>query len=703
MADLDALFFPKGIAIIGASAKPLTIGNRVMANLLRYGYPHPVHPVHPKVDEVLDHKAYKSILDVPDPIDLVHIIVRNTLVPKVLEDCAEKGVKVAIINASGFREIGPEGQELEDRIVAMGKDLGIRLFGPNCQGVMNSDPSVSLYSNFTFAKMNPGHVSVVAQGGGVAEVINNYFGMNGIGQRFYASNGNACDISIPEIIEYYGQDEQTHVIVLHVESFRDPDEFLEKVAPVAENKPVLALKSGSTPEGAKAVSSHTGGLMAQDTTSDVLFDKCGVLRFSSLSELCETAAAFNGQSVPRGNSVGMVTNAGSPAIIVTDEAVKAGMKVPDLSPESKQVLKDKLQAIASIANPIDMMATASGEDFGLSLQTLIDDPGIDAAVVCFMTPFFVDTSSIAAAIEQKAASCAKPIIAVAMTNPDEKPEWRETIERVRAAGVPVYYFPETAARVLANMNRFRMLRDRPRADVPELEVDAKAVGKLLDEAKTGADGFLSAKDVYGLLEHYGISAPQQRFCADWEDVRQAASELGYPLVLKGDSPELVHKTDSGGVALNLADEAALEEAFHTMKEKLSGFSDLGFVVQKQLSKGLEVIIGGTRAMGAHKMIMFGLGGIHAEVLKDVVFKMAPVSKPEAEQMLGGIHSTALLDGVRGQAGVDRGALVDLLVRVSLLLSQNARISELDLNPVMAYPSGQETTVVVDARIRLEKP
>lgn len=701
MADLDALFFPKGIAIIGASAKPLTIGNRVMVNLLRYGYPHPIHPVHPKVDEVLDHKAYKSILDVPDPIDLVHIIVRNTMVPKVLEDCAEKGVKVAIINASGFRETGPEGQELEDRIVAMGNDLGIRLFGPNCQGVMNSDPSVSLYSNFTFAQMNPGHVSVVAQGGGVAEVINNYFGMNAIGQRFYASNGNACDISIPEIIEYYGQDEQTHVIVLHVESFRDPEEFLEKVAPVAAKKPVLALKSGSTPEGAKAVSSHTGGLMAQDTSSDVLFDKCGVMRFSSLSELCETAAAFNGQPVPKGDSIGMVTNAGSPAIIVTDEAVKAGLRVPVLSAASTDTLKDKLQAIASIANPIDMMATATGDDFGLSLQVLLDDPGIDAAVVCFMTPFFVDTSSIAAAIEEKSKSSDKTIIAVAMTNPDEKPEWRETVKRVRAAGVPVYYFPEVAARVLSNMNRFRLLRDRPKAPVPDLGVDSKSAGELVDNARLSKDGFLGSQDVYDLLGLYGIPLAEQRFCSDFEQLKQAAAELGYPLVLKGDAPELVHKTDSGAVALGIEDEAMLAEAFGKMSEKLSGFGDLGYVLQKQLPKGLEVIVGGARAMGSRNMVMFGLGGIHAEVFKDVVFKMAPVSNPEAEQMLGEIRSTALLDGVRGQAGVDKAALMDVLVRVSRLLADKPQIVELDLNPVLAYPDADKTSVV-DARIRIQR-
>jgi acetyltransferase len=701
MADLDALFRPKGIAIIGASNRPLTIGNRVLAYLISYGYKGPVHPVNPKDNMVMDRPAYKSILDVPDPIDLVHIIVRNTMVPKMLEDCAEKGVKVAIVNASGFREMGPEGVKLENEMVALAKKLGIRLFGPNCQGVMNSDPDVSLYSNFTFAKMTQGHVSVVAQGGGVAEVINNYFGMNGVGQRMYASNGNACDISIPEIIEYYGEDEQTHVIVLHLESFADPDEFLRRVGPVAGKKPVLALKSGSTPEGAKAVSSHTGGLMAVDTFTDVLFNKCGVLRFDSLSALCEAAEAFNGQPVPKGNRIGMVTNAGSPAIIVTDEAIKAGLAVPDLAEATKVFLKEKLQAIASIANPIDMMATASGTEFSVSLQALLTDPNIDAAVVCFMTPFFVETLGIADAICEQAKKTDKTLIAVAMTNPDEKPEWRQTIERVRAAGVPVYYFPEVASNVLYNMNRYRLLRDRPQETAPRFPVDIDGANAIVQTATVGEDGFMDAEQVSKILACYGIPLVAEKRVRDLEEAKNAAADLGYPVVLKAESRRLVHKTDAGGVALALADPKALERAYLAMNDKFSQFSDLSFLLQRHLDDGLEVIVGGAPAAEDHRMIMFGLGGIHVEVFKDVTFKLAPINKIEAREMLQSIHSAALLDGVRGQVGVDKQALVDVLLRVSQLLTDHPAIEELDLNPLISYPEGT-SPVAVDARIKVRQ-
>ncbi len=701
MPSLDPLFRPRSIAIIGASGRTHTIGNRIMQNLERYGFTGPVYPVNPRGGEILGKKVYTSILDVPGDVDMVHVIVRRKFVAATLEDCAAKGVKAAIVNTSGFKETGAQGAEMERQLVEIGRRTGMRLFGPNCQGVMNSDPAISLYSNFTFATLRPGHVSIVAQGGGVAEVINNYFGMRGIGQRMYASNGNACDISIPEIIEYYGQDEETRVIVIHIESFTDPAEFLRRVGPVAARKPVLALKSGTTPEGALAVSSHTGGMMEQDTTCQALFEKCGVLQFTKLSELCEAAEAFAAQPVPRGDRIGMVTNAGSPAIIVTDECVQAGLRVPPLADSSKAMLGEKLQAIASIANPIDMMATAGGEEFGVSLQALVDDPGLDAAVICFMTPFFVDTLGIAAAIERIAPTTDKTLIAVAMTNPDEEPAWRETIDRVRAAGVPVYYFPESAARVLSHMDRFRRLRDRPEFAPPELSVDKERATRVLDRAQCGPDGFLAPAQVSELLGAYGLPLVAERRAADWATLRQAAAELGYPVVLKAEAPTLVHKTDAGAVVLDLRDEDALHGAWSRLADQLHGTDQLVWLLQKMAAPGLEIIIGGAEAAGLGSLVMFGLGGVHVEVFEDVLFKLAPLDRAEAEAMLDGIAASALLRGVRGQPGVDRRALLDVLLRVSRLLADHPRILELDLNPVLAYPEGT-APCAVDARVKLQQ-
>jgi acyl-CoA synthetase (NDP forming) len=699
MDGLDALFYPKSVAVIGASNRPLTIGHRIVSNLLANRFTGTVYPVNPKGEPILDLPTFASIADVPGEVDLAHVIVRNTQAAEALEACAAKGVKVAIVNSSGFKETGAAGAALEEGLVAIGRRTGMRLFGPNCQGVMNTDPRVSLYSNFTFAEMTPGHLSMVCQGGGVAEVINNYFGMQGVGQRMYASNGNACDISIAEILEYYGGDDATRVIVLHLESLADPAEFLRRVRPVAARKPILALKSGTTREGARAVASHTGGLMADDAVTDALFEAAGILRFTSLAALCETAQAFAMQPVPRGNRVGIVTNAGSPAIIVTDELVSSGMLVPDLGENAKASLGDTLQAIASIANPIDMMATAAEAEFGAALAALVDDPGLDAAVVCFMTPFFVDTGGIARAIEAQAKRTDKTLIAVAMTNPEGKQEWRETVAQVRRAGVPVYYFPGSAVQALVHMDRFRRLRDRPREEPPDLEVDTAAARTAFAAADVGAGGFLAPEAAGAALRAYGVPLVCERRAMAWEEVRAAAREVGYPVALKAEAPSLVHKTDAGGVALAIDDEAGLERAYRSLAERFGAPPGLRFLVQRYLAGGTEVIVGGARAAGLGALVMFGLGGIHVELLKDVVFKLAPLTRGEAEAMLGGIKAAPLLDGFRGAPAIDRAPLVDVLLRVSRLLADHPEIAELDLNPVLAFADGSRTAVV-DARIRL---
>lgn len=701
MPDLDALFFPKHIAVIGASNRPLTIGHRIIANLKRYNFTGRITPVNPKGGEIMGLPVVPSILEVDGEVDLVHVIVRADQVAATLQDCVKKGVKVAIINTSGFKETGPEGARMERELVEIARSGSLRIFGPNCQGVMNTDPKVSLYSNFTFAPMRPGHISIVAQGGGVAEVINNTIAMNGVGQRMYASNGNACDISVPEIIEYYGEDPQTQVIVVHIESLADPAEFLKRVRPVAEKKPVLALKTGNTMEGARAASSHTGGLVEPDTISDALFEKCGVLRCSTIAELCDAAQAFASQPVPRGSRVGLVTNAGSPAIVAVDELVKAGLKIPDLSEPAKAFLREKLQAIASVANPIDMMATASEAEFGASLQALADDPGIEAIIVCFMTPFFVDTLGIAKAIENVAARCQKTMLAVAMTNPEENVEWKETVRRVRKVGVPVYPLPEAAARALAYMDRFRRMRGQKVALVPEKCVTSPGAAAIVERARISSQGFMAPEDVESLLGAYGIPQVAGRRAPDWSGVRLAAAELGYPVVLKAEAPRLVHKSEAGAVAVGLADEKALRRAFDEMKSRLGDAEGLQFLVQKQAGPGVEVIVGATRAKNLGPMIMFGLGGIFVEVMRDVVFRLAPLGRAEAERMLDEIKGAALLRGARGRPAADREALVDMLLRLSCLLCDHPEIAELDFNPVMAAPAGKPT-LVLDARIRLEK-
>ena len=339
---LDALFKPKAVAVIGASTKELQIGNRIVKNLLDFGFKGPIYPINPKGEDVRGVKAYASILDVPTDVDVAHIIIPAKLVPQAIEDCGKKNAKFVILNGGGFAEVGPEGAAIEQECIARAKKAGIRIMGPNCQGIINTAPDVRAYCNFTFTRPDPGFISIVALSGGVAELIHQAFAEQGIGTRMYASNGNACDVSIPEILRYYGDDEGTRVIVLYVEGLRDPKTFLEVARQVTQKKPILAMKAGRTMEGAKAAASHTGGMAREDLSTDLIFDKTGILSFRDEAELCQAAAAFATQPAPRGNRVGMITNTGGPAVISTDVFVSGGLTIPPLSEKAEKILKEKM-------------------------------------------------------------------------------------------------------------------------------------------------------------------------------------------------------------------------------------------------------------------------------------------------------------------------------------------------------------------------
>jgi len=442
MSDLSPLFRPRAVAVIGASNKTLSIGNRVMKNLLDFKFTGPVYPVHPKEEEIMGQKVYKSILDVPGEVDLVHIVIKNTWVPQAIEDCGKKGVKAIIINTAGFKEIGGEGIELEKQIVEVAKKYNIRLFGPNCQGVMNTDKDVSVYANFTFAQVRPGHISIVAQSGGVGEVINNRFAELGIGIRMYASNGNACDVSIQEILEYYGDDPLTRVIIVHIEGLDDPASFFEIAKRITKKKPILGMKTGRTEVGAKAVSSHTGSMMGVDITTELMFEKAGILTFRDEEDIINAAIAFSSQPVPKGPRVGVITNTGGPGIIAADELIEAGLSLPDFEDETKNYLRENLFAVASINNPVDVIATAGPKEYGAAINGLLKDPNVDSLMVNFITPFFVDCEGVAREIEKANEGSDKPIVTVLMT---DSQRWAKTVKIIHDSGVPYYYFPETAS------------------------------------------------------------------------------------------------------------------------------------------------------------------------------------------------------------------------------------------------------------------
>jgi acetyltransferase len=689
---LDSLFNPKAVAVIGASTKELHIGNRVVKNLLDFGYKGPIYPINPKADEIRGLKAYASILDVPTNVDVVHMVIPARFVPFAIDDCGQKGVRFVILNGGGFAEVGPEGAAIQQDCLTRAREHGIRIFGPNCQGIINSDPEVRAYCNFTFTRPDPGHISMVALSGGVAEVIHQAFSEMGVGTRMYASNGNACDVTIPEILEYYGEDEGTRAIVLYVEGLREPTQFLEVASQVAAKKPILAMKAGRTEQGAQAAASHTGGLAKEDLATDLIFEKTGILSFRDEGELCQAAIAFASQPIPRGNRVGMITNTGGPAVISTDVLAGAGLEIPPLSERAVNVLKEKLFDEATISNPIDVLATAGAEHFRAAMDVMMDEEQIDSVFVNFVTPFFVDTESIAREIVEVNKQRRKPIICNLMT---DKRQWTGVVGILRDGGVPCYSFPGTAAKALVALVRYSRIRSREIGEVKTFDdVDRDKATSILSQAKEAGRGILSAAEVYECLAAYGIPVADWRIAKDAGEAERAAAEIGFPVVVKADSESVVHKSDVGGVAVDLKDVDAVRATVKGM-EKTFEAKDLRFFVQKYLPGGMEVIAGAKAEPGLGHLVMFGLGGIYVEILEDVVFKLSPVTTVEAREMLSSIKAASLLDGVRGQEGVDKAGIVEIILRLSQLVTEQPVIQEIDLNPIIAY---HDRVYAVDARI-----
>ncbi|MEI8280393.1 MAG: acetate--CoA ligase family protein [Bacteroidota bacterium] len=694
--ELDYLFSPHSIAIIGASTKELSIGNVIIKNLVHYGYTGEIYPINPKVDEIRGIKAYPTIFDVPNEIDLAHVIIPSLFVPQIIEDCGKKGIKAVIINSAGFSEMGEEGIKLQNEFLATAKKYGIRIFGPNCQGIINTDPEYKAYCDFTFTFPDAGYISIVALSGGVgAFMMQSLFDL-GIGMRMYASNGNACDVSISDVIEYYGEDEGTRAIMLYTEGLSNPKEFMQIAKVVAKRKPILAMKAGRTEEGAKAAASHTGSLAGIDISTELIFEKIGILTFNNEEEMCQTAMAFATQPIPKGNKVGIITNTGGPAVIATDELINAGLQIPALSQKAIDVLKATMLPEATIGNPIDVVATGGGPQFRSALDVMMVEDSIDAIFINYVTAPFIDTDEVARQIVEVSNLKKKPIICNFMTNLSME-RFQETAKILKDGGVPCYSFPTTAAKAMGALYKYSQIQKRNIGEATAFaDVNMNEAKKIIKNATQSNSDFLSAYDVYKLLSAYKIPVADWRIAIDTNDIVNAASQIGYPVVLKADASTLIHKSEMGAVAINVKSAEETRNIVENMKKKFQ-VSDLKFLVQKFLPGGRELIAGVISKPCLGHMIMFGLGGIYVEVLKDVVFKIAPVTKLEATEMLSNIKTSKLLDGIRGEKGINKENVIEIIQRLSQLVTDFPVITEMDLNPIMAFESN---TIVVDARIKI---
>ena len=698
MTSLDPLFRPRSIAVIGTSRRPGTIGWQILDNLLTHGYQGVVYPVNPNARAIHSVRAWPSVTEIPDEIDLAVVVVPPEHVLGVVDECGAKGVKGLVVITAGFREIGGAGVEREADLVARVEHWGMRLVGPNCMGLLNTADDVSMNATFAPNMPPPGPISFMSQSGALGVTILDYASEYGIGIHQFASVGNKPDISGNDLLEYWEHDPQTRVVLMYLENFGNPRRFTRVARRVSRTKPIAVVKSGRTGAGARAASSHTGALAGTDTATDALLSQCGVLRADSVEELFDIAMAFENQPVPKGNRVAIVTNAGGPGIIIADALEGAGLAVSGLSPSTEEALRKVLPAEASIRNPIDMIASATADSYRQVLSIVLADPAVDAAVAAFVPPLGIRQTDVAKSIvAARADHPDKPLLAVLMGR-DGLPEGKA---RLHEAGVPAYIFPESAARALAALDRYRRWLEREVADPETFEVDSDRVTTILDAVEADGRVDLTEAEALDVLEAYGIPVVRSRAVEDEDAAVQAAAAAGYPVVLKVLSPDIAHKTDVGGVQVDLADEAELRAAYREiLADVAAARPDAridGMIVAPFVSGGVETVLGVSLDGVFGPLVMFGMGGIHVEAIGDVAFRVQPVTRPDAKEMIESLRGKAILRGDRGAPPVDEAALVDTILRLSQLVGDHHRISELDVNPFLALPSG---ACAVDARIRI---
>ena len=696
---LDPILRPQSIAVIGASRRPGTIGYQIVDNLVSHGYQGVIYPVNPKARAIHSIPAYASVTDIPGDVDQAMIVVPKEHVLDVVDQCGEKGIKGLVVISAGFREVGGGGAELEDRLVEKVKSYGMRLVGPNCMGVLTTLPELSM--NATFAPSMPprGPVSLMSQSGAMGVTILDYAAEYGIGIHDFVSVGNKPDVSGNDLVQYWADDDETRVILMYLENFGNPQKFNRLARQITKKKPIVVVKAGRTGVGARAASSHTGALAGADVAVDALLGQSGVIRVDTVEDLFDMAMAFDDLPVPTGNRVAIITNAGGPGIIIADACESRGLEVVALSEATQSALREVLAEEASVRNPVDMIASATPENYREVLDRVLADDGIDAAIAAFVPPLGVRQQDVAQAIvDAKQSHPDKPVLAVLMGR-QGLPQGRAELHE---AGVPGYIFPESAAKALAGMYRYRQWMERPDGEFQSFEVDRDAVRGIISEARETGTEHLSGPDALEVFKAYGIPTLECRIVNSADAAAEAAQELELPVVMKIESPDIVHKTDVGGVVVDLRTAEEVRVEYDAMVNRVRNAEPEaeinGVLLQPFVRGGRETIIGGTTDPTFGPLLMFGLGGVYVEALKDVVFRVHPLTDLDAEQMVKSIRGYPVLQGIRGEPPSDEEAIRDVILRVSQLMGDNPAISELDINPFLVQPEGG---VALDARVRIE--
>ncbi|MBN1315376.1 MAG: acetate--CoA ligase [Anaerolineales bacterium] len=692
---LETLFSPQSVAVVGASANPSKLGYNVLENLIKYGFQGSIYPINPKSEEILGKKCFASITDVPDSIDLVVIVVPNIYVADVMKECGEKGVGAAIIITAGFREAGVDGRKMEEEVMSIAREHNIRVVGPNCLGVI--DTNSNLNASFASGMPDNGLISFMSQSGALCTGILDWAALNGLGFSSFVSLGNKGDLNETDFLEIWRDDPKTSVVMAYLEGVVDGHAFIDAARELTKKKPFIVVKSGTTSAGSRAVSSHTGTLAGSDTAYDTAFNQAGILRAQSVSELFTFSTALAYQPLPKGRRVAIITNAGGPGIMATDACEKNGVNLATLSPETVEYLHKVLPPAANHYNPVDVLGDARADRYEEALTTTLKDPNVDAVIFLLTPQAMTEIAETATAVVRISKEYDKPVLASFMGGKDVAAG-----NKILGEGkVPFYGFPEEAAIALrAMIQQYDWMNTEIEKPVKKDADRERAAMSVLAAQKAGRLK-LNEMEARQIVAAYGLPLPESQLAFSADQAAQFAKEIGYPVVMKIISPDILHKSDIGGVVVGVKSDKEARQAYQDILLRARRYmpdADIwGVAVQAMVEKGKEIIIGVTKDPTFGHMIMFGLGGIYVEVLKDVQFGIAPITQTQAREMITNLNSYPLLAGVRGEKPSDMDAMVDALLRISQMVTDLPQIVELDINPLFAYEEGKGV-MAVDARI-----
>ncbi len=715
MSGLDSIFSPASIAVIGASTTPGKVGHDIFLNILKGGYKGVLFPVNPRAKAVLSVKAYPSVLQIPDEVDLSFIILPPRLALDAVKQSIEKGVGGIVIVSAGFKEVGGEGAEIEREIVEVCREAGVRLVGPNCLGVINPLSNVQLNASFSRRMPQPGKISFISQSGALCTAVLDFAADRDFGFSKFISIGNKADVDEVDLLNYFYEDPDTEVIMIYLEELRRAHEFIQvakKVTSGMKPKPLLVIKSGRTSAGARAAASHTGAIAGSDAVYQAIFEQTGIIRAETINELFDFATAFTYKSetplgklrtkVPSGNRVAIITNAGGPGIVATDVTVTTGLRLAEFTKETTEALREFLPSTANIHNPVDVIGDATSDRYENALRVVISDPNVDGALVILTPQSMTDALATAEAIVRIASTTSKPIVCCFMGVIDVSPG----VEYLQKHGYPVFSFPENAAKALGALYKFNTWLHRETYEEIEPEYEREKVEGIISSHIQQGSLHLGEFDSLEILKAYGFKTLPMEIASSPEEAVSISQRIGYPVVMKIVSPDILHKSDAGGVKVGLEEEEDIRDAFNKIVENAKKYKPdaqiRGVLVQKMASKGVEVILGAMRYPRFGPLVMFGFGGIFVEVFRDVSFRLAPFTRGDARRMIKGIKAYKLLKGFRGQPPCDIEELERLLVIMSHMMVNHPEIKEMDINPLIVHPEGEGATVA-DCRIILQEP